>query len=258
MPRHPPLTLPLQPQLPRHRRRRRRRRPPARTLTPRGAPSRKLLRIHPRVAPPLLHPSSGPPRAHPGALERAREVPRRERRQRRQARARGAERHLDAAPEVVLPDDGGEVVGRDVAEGVHADDAGDAGDGGEGEDGHEELAFALLGVEVAEDGEGEEDGCEVGEDIDAAEGDPDGAEGQAFAGRRVGRYLLPEMLDGLADEGEGEDVGEGGGGVEVQEGRAEVFEEWDGENAAVEEEDGGFDEEVFQGVDDRGAPLGFV
>lgn len=33
--------------------------------------------------------------------------------------------------------------------------------GGEGEDGHEELAFALLGVEVAEDGEGEEDGCEL-------------------------------------------------------------------------------------------------
>lgn len=98
----------------------------------------------------------------------------------------------------------------------------------------------------------------VGEDVDAAEGDPDGAEGQAFAGRRVGRYLLPEMLDGLADEGEGEDVGEGGGGVEVEEGRAEVFEERDGENAAVEEEDGGFDEEVFQSVDDRGAPLGLL
>lgn len=150
---------------------------------------------------------------------------RRERRQRRQAGARDAQRHLDAAPQVVLPDGAAEVAGRDVAEGEDAGDGGDAGAavfflvsvggwwGGEGrgrslheaegEDAHEEFALAALGVQVAQDGDGEEDGDEVGGDVDAAEGDPDGAEVDAFAGGCVGEELLPEVGDGLADEGEG-------------------------------------------------------
>lgn len=124
----------------------------------------------------------------------------------------------------------------------------------EGEDAHEEFALAALGVQVAEDGDGEEDGDEVGGDVDAAEGDPDGAEVDALAGC-VGEELLPEVGDGLADEGEGQDVGEGADGVEAEEVRADGVEARESEDASVEEEDGGFEEETFDGVDDGGGPL---